>query len=139
VDLTTWVHAQGIDVRTAYGWCRKERLPVPGRKVGRLVLVSPRTAMEAAGKTGGAGLDGQVVWLSAWAAIAGRVEAGVGSGVDGLRVKVRGLLPARGVTVVLAGHRDGRGWVNTALAGLPCLCTTAAWWCPATPELTAAW
>jgi putative resolvase len=97
VNLTEWAHAQGIHVQTAYRWYREGTLPVPVRKVGRLILVYPGTATEAARKTEGAGLyarvslhgqksglDGQVARLSAWAAEAGlpvvRVEAEVGSG-----------------------------------------------------------
>jgi putative resolvase len=83
-------------------WYRKGRLPVPAQKVGRAILVSPQTAAGVAGKAGGAGLharvssddqqsglDGQAAQLSAWAADAGLpaawAEAGVGSGVNGLR------------------------------------------------------
>ncbi len=59
------------------------------------------------------GLEGRLARLSAWAAEAGlpvvRVEAGVGSGVGGLRVKVRRLLSDPVVTVVVAGHWAGLG------------------------------
>ena len=65
-------------------------------------------------------LDGQVARLSARAAGAGlpavRVEAEVGSGVDGSRAKARRLLADPAVTVVVAGHRDRLGRVNTELA-----------------------
>jgi putative resolvase len=65
------------------------------------------------------GLDGQVARLSAWAAEAGlpvvRVEAEVGSGVDGSGAKVRRLLVDPAVTVVVAGHRDRLGRMNTEL------------------------
>ena len=56
MNLTEWAHAQGIHVQTAYRWYREGTLPVPARKVGRLILVSPQTATEAARKTEGAGL-----------------------------------------------------------------------------------
>jgi putative resolvase len=96
------------------------------QKVGRLILVSPETATEAARKTEGArlyarvswhdqrsGLDGQVARLSAWAAEAGlpvtRVEAGVGPGVNGSRAQVRRLFLDSAVTVVLAGTGTGSG------------------------------
>jgi putative resolvase len=94
--------------------------------------VSPQTAAEAARKTDGAGLyarvfsheqksglDEQVARLSEWAAEAGlpvvRVEAEVGSGMNGSRPKVRRLLADPAVTVVAAGHRDRLGRVNTEL------------------------
>jgi len=108
-------------VQTAYRWYREGTLPVPAQKVGRLILVSPETATEAARKTEGAGLyarvsshdqksdlDGQVARLSAWAAKAGlpavRVEAEVGSGMNGSRAKVRRLLSDPAVTVVVVAH-----------------------------------
>ena len=51
MNLTEWAHAQGIHVQTAYRWYREGTLPVPVQKVGRLILVSPETATEAARKT----------------------------------------------------------------------------------------
>jgi putative resolvase len=64
-------------------------------------------------------LDGQVARLSAWAAEAGlpvvRVEAEVGSGVNGSRAKVRRLLADPAVTVVVVEHRDRLGRMNTEL------------------------
>jgi putative resolvase len=132
VNLAEWAHVQGIHVQTACRWYREGTLPVPARKVGLLILVSPQTATEAARKAEGAGLyarvssdeqksglDGQVARLSAWAGEAGlpvaRVKAEAGSGVDGLRAKVRRLLPGPAVTVVVAGHRDRLGRVNSEL------------------------
>jgi putative resolvase len=132
VNLTEWARAQGIHVQTAYRWYREGTLPVPAQKVGRLILVSPQTAAEAARKTDGAGLyarvfsheqksglDGQVARLSEWAAEAGlpvvRVEAEVGSGMNGSRPKVRRLLGDPAVTVVVVEHRDRLGRVNTEL------------------------
>ena len=56
MDLTEWAHAQRIRVQTAYRWYREGTLPVPVQKVGRLILVSPKTATGAARKTEGAGL-----------------------------------------------------------------------------------
>ena len=130
MNLTEWAHVQGIGVQTACRWYREGTLPVPAPKVGRLILVSPATATEAAQKAEGAGryarvsshdqksgLDGQEARLSAWAAEAGlpvvRVEAEVGSGMSGSRAKVRRLLSDPAVTVVVAGHRDRLGRMNT--------------------------
>jgi putative resolvase len=58
VKLTEWARAQGIHVTTAYRWYREGLLPVPARKVGRLILVSPDTA--SASPHGGAGLYARV-------------------------------------------------------------------------------
>jgi putative resolvase len=67
-----------------------------------------------------AGLDRQVARRPARAAQAGlpvvRVEAEVESGMNGSRPKVRRLLAGPGVSVVVAGHRDRLGRVNTELA-----------------------
>ena len=119
-------------MRAAYRWYQEGRLPVPVRKAGRIILMSPQTATGPTRKTEGAGTyarvsshdqksgpDGQVARLSAWAADAGlpvaRVEAGDGSGTNGSRAKVRRLLADPGVTVVVAGHRNRLGRMNTEL------------------------
>jgi len=131
VNLTEWAHAQGIHVTTAYRWYREGKLPVPARKVGRLILVSPGTAGSAAPEDGvglyarvssqdqEADLDRQVARLSAWAAQVGlpvvRVESEVGSGVDGSRAKVRRLLADPTAAVVVVEHRDRLGRMNTEL------------------------
>jgi putative resolvase len=113
VNLTEWAHVQGIHVRTAYRWYREGTLPVPARKAGRLILVSPDRAAVSPARGGAglyarvcchdqeAGLDRQVARLSAWAAQAGlpvvRAGAEVGSGVNGSRPRVRRLLADPGV------------------------------------------
>ena len=132
MNLTEWAHAQGIHVTTAYRWYREGTLPGLARKAGRLILVSPDTAAVPPVQCGAglyarvschdqkAGLDRQVARLPAWAAQAGlpvvRVEAEVGSGMNGSRPKVRRLLGDPGVPVVVAAHRDRLGRMNTELA-----------------------
>ena len=132
MNLTEWAHAQGIHVTTAYRWWREGTLPVPARKVGRLILVAPDAAA-APSPPGAAGLyarvssddqkadlDRQVDRLSEWAAQAGlpvvRVEAEIGSGMNGVRPKARRLLADPQVTVVVVEHRDRLGRMNTELA-----------------------
>jgi putative resolvase len=101
------------------------------RKVGRLILVSPETAAapgcphavglyaRVSSHDQKADLDRQVARLSAWAAQAGlpvaRVEAEVGSGMNGTRAKARRLLADPAVTVVVVEHRDRLGRMNTEL------------------------
>jgi len=67
-----------------------------------------------------AGLDRQVARLAAWAADAGgqviRVEAEVGSGMNGSRRKARRPLADPTVTAVVVEHRDRLGRMNTELA-----------------------
>ena len=58
MNLTDWAHAQGIHVQTACRWYREGTLPVPAQKVGRLILVSPKTAAEAARKAEGCCMGG---------------------------------------------------------------------------------
>ena len=133
MNLTEWTHAQGIHVTTAYRWYREGALPVPARKAGRLILVSPGTAAGPSGRGGAglyarvscpdqkAGLDRQVARRPAWAAQAGmpvvRVKAEVGSGVNGTRARARRRLAGPAAGVVVVEHRDRLGRVNTELAG----------------------
>ncbi len=79
MNLTEWAHAQGIRVTTAYRRYREGSLPVPARKAGRLILVSPGTAVGPSPQGGvgwyarvschdqKAGLDRQVARMPAWA------------------------------------------------------------------------
>jgi putative resolvase len=66
-----------------------------------------------------ADLDRQVARLTAWAAQSGcavvRVEAEVGSGMNGSRSKARRLLADPGVQTVVVEHRDRLGRMNTEL------------------------
>jgi putative resolvase len=132
VNLTEWARARGVHPQTAYRWFSEGTLPVPAVRVNqRTVLVSPDTPAEPA--TAGYGLyarvsshdqkpdlDRQVARLTGWAADAGgrvvRVEAEVGSGMNGSRAKVRRLLADPKVTTVVVEHRDRLGRMNTELA-----------------------
>jgi putative resolvase len=123
---------QGVHPQTAYRWFREGTLPVPAVRVNsRSVLVTP-DAVTASVAGGGLGLyarvsshdqkpdlDRQVARLAAWAARSGqavaRVEAEVGSGMDGARSKVRRLLADPRVRTVVVEHRDRLGRMNTEL------------------------
>ena len=131
VNLTEWARARGVHPQTAYRWFREGRLPVPAVRVNRrTVLVSPDTPAGPAAAACGLyarvsshdqkpDLGRQVARLAAWAAGAGgrvvRVEAGVGSGMNGSRAKVRRLLADPEVTAVVVEHRDRLGRMNTEL------------------------
>jgi putative resolvase len=132
VNLTQWARSQGIHPQTAYRWFREDRLPVPAVRVNsRTVLVAPDAALVTAAQGGiglyarvsshdqEADLDRQIARLSAWAAQAGgsvvRVEAEVGSGMNGARSKVRRLLADPAVSAVVVEHRDRLGRMNTEL------------------------
>jgi putative resolvase len=106
-------------------------LPVPAVRVNqRTVLVNPDAAVMQT--RDGVGLyarvssvdqrddlDRQAARLTRWAAEAGlpvvRVEAEVGSGMNGRRAKVRRLLADPNVSVVVVEHRDRLGRMNTEL------------------------
>jgi putative resolvase len=106
-------------------------LPVPAVRVNsRSVLVAPDVALSApvvafglyarvSSHDQGGDLDRQVARLSEWAAKAGqpivRVEAEVGSGMNGSRVKLRRLLADPTVSVVVVEHRDRLARLNAEL------------------------
>jgi len=132
VNLTQWARLQGVHPQTAYRWFREGALPVPAVRVNsRSVLVSPEAAVATAPTAFGlyarvsshdqkSDLDRQVARLSTWAAQAGggqvvRVEAEIGSGMNGSRSKVRRLLADPNVSVVVVEHRDRLGRMNTEL------------------------
>ena len=41
VNLKEWAEREGVHHVTAYRWFREGKLPVPARRVGRLILVDP--------------------------------------------------------------------------------------------------
>jgi putative resolvase len=119
-----------VHPQTAYRWFREGTLPVPAVRVNqRTVLVNPDLGDAVVGGVGlyarvsshdqKADLDRQVARLTAWAVDVGgqvvRVEAEVGSGMNGARAKVRRLLADPKVTVVVVEHRDRLGRMNTEL------------------------
>lgn len=131
MNLTEWARLQGVHPQTAYRWFREGTLPVPAVRVNsRSVLVSPDSTAAAPVAAFGlyarvsshdqkSDLDRQVSRLSGWAAEAGgqvvRVEAEIGSGMNGSRSKVRRLLADPKVSVVVVEHRDRLGRMNTEL------------------------
>ncbi|MHB8247207.1 MAG: IS607 family transposase [Acidimicrobiales bacterium] len=131
MNLTEWARRQGVHPHTAYRWFENGTLPVPATRVGpRTILVNHDAA--ASEVTGGLGLyarvsshdqkadlDRQVARLTEWAAKTGRpvvrVEAEVGSGMNGSRRKVRRMLSDPDVGTVVVEHRDRLGRMNTEL------------------------
>lgn len=128
--MSEWARSQGVHPKTAYRWWREGILPVPARQVSaRMILVDePIVAVEpgvglyarVSSHDQRADLDRQVARLTDWAARAGhrvvRVEAEVGSGMNGSRPKVRRLLGDAKVTTVVVEHRDRLGRMNVELA-----------------------
>lgn len=131
MNLTEWARQQGIHPHTAYRWFREGTLPVPAVRINsRSILVSPNAPAQAPVTAYGLyarvsshdqkdDLDRQVARLTSWAADAGghvvRVEAEVGSGMNGSRSKARRMLADPDVATVVVEHRDRLGRMNTEL------------------------
>ncbi|MHB1499829.1 MAG: IS607 family transposase [Candidatus Dormibacteria bacterium] len=131
MNLSEWARLQGVHPHTAYRWFVNGTLPVPAERVGpRTILVNPAAATSA--PVGGLGLyarvsshdqkgelDAQVARLTEWAASTGqvavRVEAEVGSGMNGDRPKLRRLLSDPKVTTVVVERRDRLARMNAEL------------------------
>jgi putative resolvase len=134
MKLSDWARANGVHPKTAYRWWRNGTLPVPARQINaRVILVDDAaSANRAASELSAVGLyarvsshdqrsdlDRQVARLSEWAAKAGarvlRIEAEVGSGMNGARAKLRRLLADPAVGTVVVEHRDRLGRMNVEL------------------------
>lgn len=132
LNLKEWAKAQGVHPHTAYRWFREGTLPVPATRVGPRTILVNVEANTAPVEVGGVGLyarvsshdqkvdlERQVARLSAWAVQAGhrvvRVEAEVGSGMNGSRSKARRILADPEVILVVVEHRDRLGRMNTEL------------------------
>lgn len=131
MNLTEWARHQGIHPQTAYKWFRQGTLPVPAVRINqRTVLVSPDAALSTPPASLGlyarvsshdqrGDLERQVARLSEWAAATGqrvaRIEAEVGSGMNGSRAKLRRLLADPAITTVVVEHRDRLARMNAEL------------------------
>ncbi len=131
MNLTQWARSQGVHPQTAYRWFRNGTLPVPAVRVNaRTVLISTETIRDTDRQALGlyarvsshdqrGDLDRQVARLSEWAAKEGhvvvRVEAEVGSGMNGSRAKLRRLLADPKVTTVVVERRDRLARMNAEL------------------------
>jgi predicted site-specific integrase-resolvase len=137
MNLREWAQMQGIHPQTAYRWFRQGKLPVPARKMGKLILVgdlerpsqheTARTAIYARVSCADqkANLDSQVARVAAWATEHGysvdQVVTEVGSTLNGHRRKFLALLRDASITTILVEHRDrfcrfGAEYVEAALA-----------------------
>jgi putative resolvase len=119
MNLSDWAAQVGISKFTAYRWFREGTLPVPARRVGRLILVEA-TPAPAAGRTvlyarvssydQRGDLERQVARLTLWATsqgfAVGEVVTEVGSGMNGKRRKLARLLSDATATTIVVEHRD---------------------------------
>ena len=119
MNLTEWAAQVGVSKFTAYRWFREGTLPVPARRVGRLILVEAAPAT-AAGRTvlyarvsshdQRSDLDRQVARLTTWTTsqglAVGEVVTEVGSGMNGKRRRLARLLADPTATTIVVEHRD---------------------------------
>jgi putative resolvase len=134
VNLSDWADQVGVSKFTAYRWFHEGTLPVPARRVGRLILVDVAPAT-ATGRTvlyarvsshdQRGDLDRQVARLTTWATSQGLVVAEVvtevGSGMNGKRRRLARLLADQTATTIVTEHRDrlarfGVEYLEAALA-----------------------
>ncbi|AEF42585.1 IS607 family transposase [Hoyosella subflava] len=136
MNLATWAQRNGVARVTAYRWFRSGLLPVPARKVGRLILVDdPAAEMQSSGCTAvyarvssadqKADLHRQVARVTAWATDrripVDKVVTEVGSALNGHRRKFLALLRDPSIARIVVEHRDrfcrfGSEYVQAALA-----------------------
>lgn len=136
MNLAAWAERNGVARVTAYRWFHAGLLPVPARKVGRLILVDEpigeagpraRTAVYARVSSAdqNADLDRQVARVTAWATAeqipVDKVVTEVGSALNGHRRKFLALLRDPSVCRIVVEHRDrfcrfGSEYVQAALA-----------------------
>jgi len=136
VNLREWALSEGVHPQTAYKWFREGKLPVPARKMGKLILVGDladrpaqrrgRTVVYARVSSADQkpDLDRQVARVISWGTEhgyeIGQVVTEVGSALNGKRRKFLALLEDSSATVVLVEHRDrfarfGAEYVSAAL------------------------
>ncbi|MGH3634451.1 IS607 family transposase [Mycobacterium sp.] len=136
MNLAAWAERNGVARVTAYRWFHAGLLPVPTRRVGRLILVDAsvgeagpraRTAVYAwvSSVDQKADLDRQVARVTGWATAeqirVDKVVVEVGSALDGRRGKFLALLRDPTVSRIVVEHRDrfcrfGSEYVEAAVA-----------------------
>lgn len=136
MNLAVWAERNGVARATACRWFRAGLLPVPARKVGRLIPADDssvpawsrsRTVLYAwvSWADQKADLDRQVARVSAWASAeqipVDKVVTEVGSALNRHRRKFLALLRDPSVRQIVVEHRDrfcgfGSEYVEAALA-----------------------
>src|SRR5258705_2761217 len=121
VTLKEWAGREGVHHVTASRWFREGKLPVPARRVGRLILVDPAATSPPAADTIAvyarvssadqrADLDRQVARVTTWATGNGlsvdRVVTEGGSALNGRRKKFLALLRDPAVGTIVGEHLD---------------------------------
>ncbi len=131
--LSEWAKREGVSYITAWRWWNDGKLPVPARKVGKLILVDVpepdqgRTVVYARVSSADQepDLDGQVARVVAWCGGQNlpvhRTVTEIGPALNGRREKFLRLLGDQAVTTIVVEHRDrfgrfGAEYVEAALA-----------------------
>jgi predicted site-specific integrase-resolvase len=137
MNLAAWAGRNGVARMRAYRWFCAGVLPVPARRVGRLILVDePAGEDDQRGRTAvyarvswadqKADLDRQVAGVRAWAAFqqipVDEVVVEVGSALNGHGRKFVGVLGDPSVHRIVVEHRDrlgrlGSEYVQAGVAG----------------------
>ena len=136
VKLRQWAAREGVHYQTAWRWWRDGKLPVPARQTatGTILVEVPAASSVAAravvcapvsSRDQRVGLDRQVAWVTEWVTGQGPGVAEVvcedGSGLEGKRPKLRGVLSDPSATVIVVEHGDrlarfGVEYLEAALA-----------------------
>ena len=136
MNLKQWAAREGVHPLTAYRWFREGKLPVPARRVGRLILVDPAAVTprhagrivvyaRVSSADQRADLDRQVARVTEWVTRdGGRVDQVVtetGSALNGRRRKFLALLGDPTAERIVVEHRDrfarfGAEYVEAALS-----------------------
>jgi predicted site-specific integrase-resolvase len=117
MNLAAWAERNGVARVTAYRWFRAGLLPVPARKVARLILVD-----EPIGDAGPRGRTAVYARVSSAEQIpVDKVVVEVGSALNGHRRKFLALLRDPSMARIVAEHRDrfcrfGSEYVEAMLA-----------------------
>jgi putative resolvase len=117
VNLSEWAGRAGVSKFTGYRWFREGTLPVPVKRVGRLILVNGGVAEREPARAvlyarvspddQRGDLGRQVARLAGWAAGQGvAAAAGAGPGMNGKRRRLARLLAVAAATTVVVEHRD---------------------------------
>jgi predicted site-specific integrase-resolvase len=136
MNLAAWAQRNGVARVAAYRWFRAGLLPVPARRVGRLILVDEPIGEAGQGSCTAvyarvssadqkADLDRQLARVTVWATAqqipVDKVVTEVGSALNGHRRKFLALWGGPSVTRIVVEHRDrfcrfGSEYVQAALA-----------------------
>ena len=128
MNLAAWAERNGVAWVTAYRWFRAGLLPVPARRVGRLILVDDSAAStdsrlctavyaRVSSADQKSDLDRQVARVTVWATgeqiPVDKIVTEVGSALNGRRCKFLALLRDPLIDRIVVEHRDRFCWFGS--------------------------